>query len=343
MLMEGKSEDRLKKVPSNIIHCGVTSPPYWEQRNYKHADQLGQEKTPEEYVERLVSIMKEVKRVLREDGTFWFNIGDGYCKKAIKSSYLKPQDLIGIPWMVALALRKDGWYIRSDIIWKKTNPQPESVTTRPSKSHEHLFLLTKSTKYFYDAEIIKENQKEISIRRAYSKNKVKDRKDYGDPNYAISGEAQNKTYEKLRKKIDNLEEGETLKCNKKDVWEFGTASEKAKHFAIFPENLVRPCIQAGSSTGGCCPKCSVPWKRIANHGYPSDWQSACNCGKKEPNRCAILDPFNGTGTTGKVAYELDRNYLGIELNPQYIECTRNALTLLDPMFSPETTKIKGLF
>ena len=231
-LLLGDTKKVLKDCPDNTFHCSITSPPYWGQRDYKTLGQLGQEDTPEQYVDNLVTICKEVKRVLRSEGTFWLNIGDGYCKKSIKSSNLKQQDLIGIPWMVAFALRKDGWYLRCDIIWKKENPQPESVTNRPSKSHEHLFLFAKSKKYFYDAEAIKEPQKEISIRRAFSKNKVEQRKDFGDNNYAISGESQDKTYAKMRARIKT---GEEMLCNKKDVWSLPTASSKFKHFACVDE------------------------------------------------------------------------------------------------------------
>lgn len=318
LLMEGDAKDVISTLPSRSIHCGVTSPPYWAQRDYETEGQLGQEDTPEEYVDNLVSIMREVKRVLRNDGTFWLNIGDGYCKKSIKNSFLKTQDLIGVPWMVAFALRKDGWYLRSEVIWKKPNPMPESVQTRPSKSHEQLFLLSKTTKYFYDYEIIKEKQKEISIRRASSKNSVTKRKDFGKPNYAISGAAQEKTYQKMRKE---LREGKEALCNKKDVWEVPTGQTKAKHFAAFPAELIIPCIKVSSSTGGVCPSCGKPWKRINNIDSTIDFASACSCGKKESTPAIVIDPFNGSGTTAMVCHQLGRRYVGAEINSEYVQTT----------------------
>jgi len=321
-LLSGGAIDVLKDIPVNTFHMAVTSPPYWDQRNYRVKGQLGQEETPEEYVEALVGICREVKRTLREDGTFWLNIGDGYCKKTIKNSNIKQKDLVGIPWMVAFALRKDGWYLRSDIIWKKTNPMPESQRTRPSKSHEHLFLFSKSEKYFHDAQSIAEEQKEISIKRAYSKNRVSERKDAKSNEYAISGTAQDKTYEKMRKMLDTLGDGEKPLCNKKDVWEIATADNKIKHFAMYPQELVKPCILAGSSSKGCCPKCQTPWSRE----WMGEWKPACDCGETEVKDCLVLDPFNGSGTTGRVCRNFNRKYVGIDISDEYLSYARESLT-----------------
>lgn len=320
-LLSGDSKEVLKDIPDNTFHMAVTSPPYWDQRDYRVKDQLGQEETPEEYVANLVAICREVRRTLREDGTFWLNVGDGYCKKSLKNSKLKQKDLVGIPWMIAFALRSDGWYLRNDIIWKKTNPMPESQRTRLSKSHEHLFLLSKSEKYFFDAEAIAEEQKEISIRRAYSKNSVDKRKDATSNEYAISGKSQDKTYERMRKILGTLGDGEKLLCNKKDVWEIATANNKVKHFAIYPEGLVRPCILAGSSSKGCCPKCQAPWSRE----WMKEWKPSCNCGEKEVKDCIVLDPFNGSGTTGVVSRGLNRKYVGIDLSEEYLLYAKNEL------------------
>ncbi len=321
-LMKGDAKDVLKQFPDNTFHMIVTSPPYWVQRDYKVKGQLGQENTPEEYVANLVAICEEIQRVLREDGTFWLNIGDGYAKKDIKSSNLKQGDLIGVPWMFSFAMRKEGWYIRSDIIWKKTNPMPESVTTRPSKSYEHLFLFTKNKKYFYDAEAIAEPQKEISIKRAYSKNRVEERKDYKDDNYAISGASQDKTYERMRKSLAELGEDETIKCNKRDVWELATADNKIKHFAIYPRELIKPCILAGSSSKGCCPKCKTQWIR---KGKSDEWEAGCDCGETKVQECLVLDPFNGSGTTGVVCKGLGRKYVGIDISEEYLGYSREVL------------------
>ena len=322
-LLKGSAETVLKSIPDNTFHMCVTSPPYWQQRDYQAEGQLGQESTPEEYVEKLVAICREVRRVLRDDGTFWLNIGDGYCSKSIKESGLKPKDLVGIPWAVAFALRKDGWYLRSDIIWKKKNPMPESTRSRPSKSHEHLFLLSKSEKYFYDAEAIAEPQKEISIKRAFSKNSVDKRKDANSNEYAISGKSQDKTYEKLRKTISNLAPGEVPTCNKKDVWTLATADNKIQHFAMYPERLVEPCIFAGSSEKGCCPKCQSPWVREDK----KNWSPSCECGETETVGCMILDPFNGSGTTGRVCKNFNRKYVGIDVSDKYLKYARDSFEL----------------
>jgi len=316
----GNAKDVLKIIPDNTFHTAVTSPPYWMQRDYGVEGQLGQENTPEEYVDNLVAICREVKRTLRMDGTFWLNIGDGYCKKAIKSSNLKQKDLIGIPWLLAFAMRKDGWYLRSDVIWEKENPMPESTKSRPSKSYEHLFLFSKSDKYFYDYYAIAEPQKAISIRRAYSKNNVKNRKDFQNDNYAISGASQDKTYKKMREKLKNLKDDETIKCNKRDVWTIPTASEKVDHFAVFPGKLIIPCILAGSSAKGCCPKCKSPWVRIEES---NEWRASCDCQIKEVEPCLVLDPFNGSGTTGRVCHQSGRNYIGVDISEKYLDMARD--------------------
>lgn len=316
-LLMGDAEQVLKNCPDNTFHTVATSPPYWAQRDYKVEGQLGQEPTPEKYVEAMVALCREIRRVLRDDGTFWLNIGDGYCKKDIPQSHLKHKDMVGIPWMLAFAMRKDGWYLRNDIIWQKTNPMPDSATDRLSKSHEHLFLFSKSEKYFFDMHPIKEPQEEISIRRAFSKNKVEKRKDFGDNNYAISGASQNKTYEKMRGKIAA---GEKMLRNKRDVWVLPTADNRDfKHFAIYPELLVKPCILAGSSSYGCCPKCKAPWVRKKD---PEKWQSSCQCKIKEVEECIVLDPFNGSGTTGRVCMDLNRKYVGIDISEEYINAAR---------------------
>ena len=338
-LLCGNSKEALKNIPDNTFHTAITSPPYWMQRDYNVEGQLGQENTPEEYVDSLVAICREVKRTLRTDGTFWLNIGDGYCSKTIKSSDIKPKDLIGVPWLLAFAMRKDGWYLRSDIIWQKENPQPDSSKSRPAKSYEHLFLFSKSKKYFYDWFAIAEDQKAISIRRAYSKNNVNKRKDFENDNYAISGSSQDKTYERMREKLKNLKDGETLKCNKKDVWTTPTAAEKAEHFAIFPGKLIIPCVLAGSSSKGCCPKCKTPWDRV---GEANEWKSGCDCGVKEVEPCIVLDPFNGSGTTGRVCHQTDRKYVGVDISEKYLDIARDEFKKYDAMGIGEVGTIEEI-
>ena len=296
--------DKLRELPDESVHCCVTSPPYWGLRDYATEGQLGLEKTPEEYVAKMVEVFREVRRVLRKDGTLWLNLGDSYAgggnnrgnnsplfdKQASNFGAtgqvgirdvpdgLKPKDLVGIPWRVAFALQADGWWLRSDIIWAKPNPMPESVTDRPTKSHEYLFLLTKSANYFYDAEAIKE--------------------------------------------------GAEQSRNKRSVWTVATAPYPEAHFATYPPDLVKPCILAGTSAKGCCAKCGS----YRNETKTIGWQPTCECWLlnilPSPNSdpvitpCTVLDPFAGSGTTGAVALELGRSAILIELNPKYVELIR---------------------
>ena len=269
----------------------VTSPPYYGLRDYGHEGQIGLEETPEEYIAAMVEVFRCVRDVLADDGTVWLNIGDSYynyrpgkgqalvkqsvanndqdlpqncARRGNKLDGLKEKDLIGIPWMLAFALRADGWYLRQDIIWHKPNPMPESVQDRCTKAHEYIFLLSKSQKYYYDHEAIKEpaNSKSEGIRFGGSK--------YGDsddPKHATKSGNVSKEYET---------------ANKRSVWTVTTKPYEGAHFAVFPEELIEPCIMAGAPVGG-----------------------------------VVLDPFMGSGTTAQVAQNLGRKYLGCELNPEY--------------------------
>ena len=285
-LIKGDVREVLKGLDPESVQCVVTSPPYWGLRDYGVDDQLGLEPTPEEYVENMVSVFQEVKRVLRKDGTVWLNLGDSYfgggrgkdgkyevAYKSVedskpdwsKVSGLKPKDLVGIPWRVALALQADGWWLRSDIIWNKPNPMPEAVKDRPTKSHEYIFLLTKSAKYYYDHEAIKEKGEYPAGTKAakgstkrYSTDLVNSR----PPEY--------KVYDGTR--------------NKRSVWKITTKPYKEAHFATFPEELPETCIKAGTKRGD-----------------------------------VVLDIFAGSGTTLRVASKLGRKGIGIELNPEYIK------------------------
>lgn len=334
-------------------------------------DQIGLEQTPEEYVAKLVSVFRECRRVLRDDGTLWLNLGDSYNgsggaggdyaegglkegqpKYPGRSIYgLKPKDLIGIPWMVAFALRADGWYLRSDIIWHKPNPMPESVKDRPTKSHEYIFLLAKSQKYYYDAEAVKEPQSELTIKM------------YG---HREDGKQQriNSKYTGNQANPDKRNVNPDNKRNRRSVWTVTTKPYKGAHFATFPPDLIEPCVLAGTSDKGRCPKCGAPFVRelekistgkrystgksesknqtglaTAFSGYDDGssapvyltkgWQPTCDCGL-EPVPCVVLDPFNGSGTTGAVALKHGRDYIGIELNPEYIELTYRRLAEVQP-------------
>ncbi len=230
----------LRSLPDSSISMCVTSPPYYGLRDYGSDQQIGTEETPAAYIERLVGVFREVRRVLREDGTLWVNIADCYAGsgKAVWDG-IKPKDMIGIPWMLAFALRADGWYLRSDIIWNKINCLPESVRDRPTKSYEHIFLLSRSPRYFFDADTIKEPITEES-RKRYQRGRSEGSK-YG----VFSGD----------QSINGSDYGERMRGqklrNKRDIWHISTNSYRMDgHFAMFPEKLVEPCILAGSQEGG---------------------------------------------------------------------------------------------
>lgn len=301
-VIQGDCREVLKTLPDQSINCCVTSPPYYGLRDYGMSEQIGLEKTPEEFINELTDVFREVKRVLTDDGTLWLNIGDSYwgsgssgydftgklteasklqegSKGTINLSRIpkrignvngyKNKDLIGIPWMLAFALRNDGWYLRQDIIWHKPNPMPESVTDRCTKSHEYIFLLSKKPKYYFDHEAIQEEAKaEYEGRYKYEFMTGKQQEHFR-PDGAVNTMGI-KEYTGMR--------------NKRDVWSVTTKPCREAHFATFPEDLIEPCILAGCPIGG-----------------------------------VVLDPFFGSGTTGRVAAKFNRHYLGIELNPEYIE------------------------
>lgn len=242
----------------------VTSPPYYGLRDYGHDGQIGLEETPEEYIKAMVEVFRCVWDVLEDDGTLWLNIGDSYASS--KSDHCKPKDLIGIPWMLAFALRANGWYLRQDIIWHKPNPMPESVQDRCTKAHEYIFLMSKSQKYYYDHESIKENA--VGARG-------------GAPIKARNTEFRQGDVKSVN---DGLANGwqPSEDRNKRSVWTINPKPYAGAHFAVFPQDLIEPCILAGAPVGGI-----------------------------------VLDPFMGSGTTAQVAQHLGRQYLGCELNEDY--------------------------
>jgi len=302
-ILNGDCRDVLKTLPDQSVHTCVTSPPYFGLRDYGHAGQMGLEPTPDEFVSELVNVFREVRRVLRDDGTLWLNLGDSYAgsgkgrngdgspnfdsqsKQATsigtiignliksKTPDCKPKDLIGIPWRVAFALQADGWFLRQDIIWHKPNPMPESVTDRCTKSHEYIFLLSKSPKYYFDHEAIKEPVAASSIIRLTQPN--------------ISAQVgSNRVPFKTNGTMKAV--GNTEMRNKRSVWTVTTKPFKGAHFATFPPDLIEPCVLAG------CPVDGV-----------------------------VLDPFGGAGTTGLVAKRNNRNAILIELNSEYVEIIKN--------------------
>lgn len=300
IILLGDVRERLAQVPDGAVQTVVTSPPYYGLRDYGQEGQLGLEPSPTEYVEAMVEVFREVKRVLADDGTLWLNIGDSYAGGGggnygsglnVKSHStnptagkdkpkvpegLKPKDLIGIPWRLAFALQADGWYLRQDIIWHKPNPMPESVTDRCTKSHEHVFLLTKQPKYYFDHLAIKEDGV-IPAGTKYAKGSAERKAQPGvnarPPEYKIA-------------------DG---KRNKRDVWMVNTKPFKGAHFAVMPEALVEPCLLAGSRDGDL-----------------------------------VLDPFAGSGTVGVVANRLGRNFIGTELNPEYAQIAKDRIEGADP-------------
>lgn len=358
-LLQGLAENVLKDIPDNVFHTAVTSPPYWQLREYFVDGQLGRESTPEEYVENLVAILREVKRVLRKDGTLWLNIGDSYNnnsgysrskdiwkrqgreggsadRKFFKHDRIKQKDLVGIPWMVAFALQKDGWFLRCDLIWEKTNPMPDGAKDRPTRSHEYVFLLSKSSKYFYDYYRILEDT---------------DEKPEGKQGFGAN--VQKGTF-----RCDQDREFEHYgKKNKRSVWKTSVASFKGGHYATFPTDLIEPMIMASTSEYGCCAKCGTPWNRkfgkrrekilikktdmvISDSGemikapdeykeelvlFHDKWEKGCSCDTNEVNPCIVLDPFSGTSTTGDVSFKYNQYYVGIEPNPEYIEMAKTRL------------------
>jgi DNA modification methylase len=359
----------LRSLPDACVQCVVTSPPYWGLRDYGVKGQIGLEPTPEEYVEKMVEVFREVWRVLRDDGTLWLNLGDSYNGswgaggdyapgglKAGQPKYpgrrisaLKPKDLVGIPWRVAFALQEDGWYLRSDIIWSKPNPMPESVTDRPTKSHEYVFLLAKQARYFYDADAIREPHCETSINRMKTPIGSPNCKDWG-----VSGEIVGvRSHLNSGKLVDPNPNGR----NRRTVWEIATQPMPDAHFATFPEALVRPCIMAGTSARGACPECGAPWRRVVerlpvtgrnenktpaaahaavkcsrageSHVKTVGWEPSCGCETQdgEPVPCVVLDPFGGSGTVAKVARDLGRSSILIEINPEYVQIAKKRLRI----------------
>jgi DNA modification methylase len=330
-IIEGNCLEMLRRIPDQSVHCCVTSPPYWGLRDYGVAGQFGLERTPEEYVTRMVDVFREVRRVLRDDGTLWLNLGDSYTgsgkggnpengkqatnqgsqtigvlygkvgdsareqavtnvtRRYCEELGMAPKNLVGIPWRVAFSLQADGWYLRSDIIWYKLNPMPESVTDRPTRSHEYLFLMAKSERYFFDGSAIAETA------ATYGKERMRDKSTetygaaYGSVTAPMSG-------------------GERLwtaaERNKRDVWPLVAEPCPEAHFATMPTALVEPCVMAGCPEGG-----------------------------------TVLDPFAGSGTVGVVATRHARDFIGIELNPEYAEMARRRIMGDAPMFNSEQDSI----
>jgi DNA modification methylase len=311
-ILTGDCRELLRTLDAESVQCVITSPPYWGLRDYGVSDQIGLEPSPQEYVRQMVEVFREVRRVLRNDGTVWLNLGDSYAaarggthqpaetlaggkggvtqqggrvNRSRHDGYnpsrnagaigLKHKDLIGIPWRVALALQDDGWWLRSDIIWAKPNPMPESVTDRPTKAHEYIFLLTKSARYYYDADAVRVPL--VTPPHAPGNNKLDNSRNDHDRTDKVWGS----------------EAGANLRT----VWTVPTHAYSEAHFATFPPKLIEPCVLAGTKEGDL-----------------------------------ILDPFTGAGTTGLVATRKGRRFIGTELNPDYANMARNRIVNDAPLF-----------
>lgn len=293
------------------VQTCITSPPYYGLRDYGHTGQIGLEETPEEFIDNLVDVFRHVREILADDGVIWVNIGDSYynyrpgvgqrqgkqsiagqkfsevenCpKRGLKLEGLKEKDLIGIPWMLAFALRADGWYLRQDIIWHKPNPMPESVRDRCTKAHEYIFLLSKSKNYYFDNEAIKYD--------ATSTDNTNRNRDDTRLNNTPG-----------RSKMGGLKKNDYTKANKRSVWTVNTKPYKGAHFAVYPQELIEPCVLAGSREGDI-----------------------------------VLDPFMGSGTTAAVAIKNGRKYLGCELNPEYESLQQERITIEEKVIEEENNR-----
>jgi DNA modification methylase len=374
-ILQGDATEKLRELKDGSVQCCVTSPPYLGLRSYlPDSDPLktfevGLEETPEKYIERLVTVFAEVRRVLRDDGTCWVVIGDSYARDSRvrwddtahrdagwkvqqasrsapnlvrDSSIYKVKDLVGTPWMLAFALRADGFYLRSEIVWAKSvsfcptysgSCMPESVNDRCTRSHETIFMLSKSPRYFYDSEAVKEP----SVRGA-----ARSRFDVGKT--AVNAR---------RTQVGPRASDSAVTRNLRSVWTVNPQPSKLKHYAMFPEKLITPMVLAGTSAHGACSACGAPWQRVVESATAPDrpgrvqgrdgdslerahgadgragdrcvvvsstvgWEPTCDCGCPDVVPCTVLDPFAGAGTTGVVALRLGRSFVGVELNPEYI-------------------------
>ena len=397
----GDCREVLPTLPSASVHCVVTSPPYYALRSYldaTHPDkhrEIGSEPTPEEYITTMVGVFREVRRILRPDGTCWINLGDSYAttgyqphgtgkRGAADNDYwepavwgadrrgqaamkttgngYKPKDLLMMPARLALALQADGWWLRSDIIWAKPNPMPESVTDRPTSAHEHVFLLTKSRRYFYDADAVREPSQDPNVvNGVYSKSALS-APDYEDRKWTNRSDGLARPPMTMRDRNYNPA-GRSCR----NVWEIATSPFSAAHFATFPPALVERCIKAGTSERGCCAGCGAPWVRqseqtkswrddaeTAEQSYgpgsgnrrirssnggmsqseyvTTGWRASCACGAAAVS-CTVLDPFAGAGTTLLVADRLQRRAVGIELNGDYTRMAMARVVDDAPLFT----------
>lgn len=396
----------LKLIPDEYVQMVVTSPPYFNLRDYETKGQMGREPTPEKYTERIVAVFREIRRVLRKDGVIFLNLGDCYCStapgtmgnelrrdgefanvKTKNTKYrkmkrpktppgLKTKDLVGIPWRVAFALQADGWWLRRDIIWHKPNPMRESCKDRCTTSHEYIFMLSRSGKYFYDRDAIREPINAETV--------MKTPDGWDTSTGSGSHGATHKNGREKGHKTYTQNKG----ANKGSVWKFAAQNFGGDHYATFPEILPEICIKAGTSEAGSCGKCGKPLERIVEEGETDEnwkrksgadksgeyrgkaqknfkgakvqnasdvkrrilkgmtekkttgWRRGCKC-KSKTVPCIVLDPFMGTGTTGAVAKRLGRDWIGIEISLKYVNMAKKRISkaVFEPdLFIPQPNK-----
>ncbi len=412
-LILGDVRKQLDELPARSVHCIVTSPPYLGLRDYGVDGQIGLESSWREHLDVLVDVGRAMRRVLRPDGTLWLNYGDMYAQagkaadraeleadaeRAVRNGHhtdafagysgwnraagtatggLKPKDLVGMPWRLALALQDDGWWLRSDCLWAKCNPMPSSVMDRPTLSHEYVFLLARSARYFYDREAVRVPLATVEKRteRVRYDGKSERTSTFMPPNpngrnlWTVWQDAGLSESDAATLWAHFVEAFARCPGDLNTVWQIACNAFREAHFATFPEALAETCIKAGTSEHGACAACGTPWERLTEptpeyaarlgksfHDHSDDlgrghrngkvlargqatyvtvdWRPGCQCGTQEVVPCTVLDPFAGSGTTGVVALRLGRQFVGIELNPDYhklaserLEAARLGLTL----------------
>lgn len=380
-ILEGDCLQVLKEMEAGSVHCCVTSPPYFGLRAYLKGDsplkalEVGSEETPAAYVEKIVAVAREVRRVLRDDGTFWLNVGDSYASPAggnaagrTRSSTLKggknevvppsngvppglkPKDLCLVPQRLVIALQADGWRVRSIVAWTKPAPMPESVMDRPTTAWEHIFMLTKSSRYFYD----KEGYKEPASGRAPGNVHP------GKTEETLGGSGFANRMAAYRRQCEGVEER-----NCRNVWRISSEPLALAHYAAFPSEIPRRCISLSTSAHGCCPLCLAPYRRVVERSkvkrkrpnehvkrtgedgtgnvcgntvagvsvQTTGWEQSCQCPTRAPVPCTVLDPFAGAATTGLAALRLGRRFIGVELSPEYCELGRRRILSDCPLFN----------
>lgn len=373
----GDAIERLKEIPDNYVSCCVTSPPYPSLRNYGCSGQIGLESTHEEYLEKLVRVFREVRRVTHLTGTAWIVIGDRYVappqRGGMSFPNLKQEDLVGIPWLLAFALRADGWWLRSVLVWDKVACMPESIQDRPTMSHEYIIMLSKSMNYYYDIDAIREPHKDEWVQNRSAESYL-DTKNFGE---------RSDRNPSFVKNYSGAVVGNPLGRNKRSVWRVTPEPIRESHTAAYPTKLIEPCILAGTSEKGVCPECFNPWGRVIDkvriepergeadvsghkitgvyrqfnttlsknrivggtsltkfRSETSNWEPTCDHGL-DPVSAVVLDPFCGSGTTGVVALRWKRKFVGIDLNPEYIEMARGRVLKLWGLDASTVAPVEG--